>query len=179
MQRKSKVKAILSLCIAVIILTSSVSMLAYADNRDTLSSQGTATGIGKHDVWVEGGSRGDNPPTAITTIPYTGSGTIRNYVFSNYMFKPIGTGSNGTNGRITGVFSGTISTGTATVTIKLYNCSTNAFVSGDLVLGPGSVWNHATQVWQNLNVNQYYCFYVTKTNSNPSTNTLTFYLTAA
>ncbi|MDR1589886.1 MAG: hypothetical protein LBS51_06800 [Oscillospiraceae bacterium] len=111
--------------------------------------------------------RGDYVPTQSTTLPYTANGTISSYSYTNYKFMPRSTGE------INTTFTGTISSGTATVEISLYDCDLGQVVAS-YSLGNGSGWTNNGRLWYNLNTSHYYCFRVNKTNS--GTNTLTFTL---
>ncbi|MDR2356465.1 MAG: hypothetical protein LBD92_00040 [Oscillospiraceae bacterium] len=110
--------------------------------------------------------RGNNVPTQTTTLPHTASGTISNYSYTNYKFKPRSTGEINTS------FTGTISSGTATVEINLYDCNSGQVVAS-YSLGSGSGWTNNVRLWYNLDTSHYYCFRVNK--STPS-NSLTFTL---
>jgi len=118
----------------------------------------------------ETNSRGDNLPTAITSLPYTGSGTaLVESVYSNYKFLP------NSNGTVNMTFTGTVSSGTATITIYLCNASTGAVVKTWSV-GTGSGWinvSPASNPFTGLSTSTYYCYKIVKT---PTTNTLSYTL---
>lgn len=117
----------------------------------------------EYDVLHE--TRGDYPPTSITTLPYNASATINSYVYTNYKFKP------STSGEIYTRFTGYVFSKTSTVTIYLYDASTGSSVT-DYSLGAGSSWTNNGRRWYNLDVSHYYYFKVVKTGSNSLSFTL-------
>lgn len=118
----------------------------------------------------EGPIRGDNPPTASTTLPYTGSGSaLKNFVFSNYRFQPIG-------GMIYVTLNGTVSSGTCKITVELYRSSDDALMASRDCGTASSWYNYTPAPFTGLNNSTYYYYKIVKTASSPSSNTISYSL---
>lgn len=118
-----------------------------------------------YDVLHETVTRGNNPPSAATSLPYCAQATIYSYVYTNYKFRP------GSSGEIHTSFTGSVSSGTTNVTIYLYDANTGSSVAS-YSLGTASSWTNKGIRWYNLNTSHYYYFEVVKTGSNALSFTL-------
>lgn len=149
---------IISLCVILLVSLSSV---ALAQNKADTAGNDTSSG---------GPTRLDYPPTQATPLPYTGSGGyMSNYVFSDYKFAPSGS-------TLYMTFSGTISPGTATITIYLVKASNNQDVAS-WSPGIGGSWSGVKpnpNPFTGLTPGTEYYFRIAKSNSS-TTNTLNNY----
>ena len=116
-------------------------------------------------------SRGSNPPTVSVNLPYTGGGSsLSSYVYSDVKFLP------NSNGTVTMTLSGTVSSGTASVTVYLYD-SHDGSLAAYHSFGNASGWSNnspSPNPFTGLNTSHYYYYFITKTPA--GTNTLNYTL---
>ena len=114
----------------------------------------TPEDIQNADILTESLSRGNNPPTSNTTLPYTASSnSISSYTYTNYKFKPK------SDGKIHTSFSGSATQAT-TVTLTLYDANTGkAVVTKD---NAAKSWDQWGISWYNLDTSHYYYYKISK-----------------